>query len=137
MFVEYLFDTGSGLRILGDHIEVASTTSTWEFIAQTEVIHQTGKRCHSLRIRTTIELLVLLPRLTHELPHPFEIVTLDSLVHLHRVLLHLAQQPEFATMVQEHPAHDLCQDLFRRTGDTRVIKKVTGTIFGLQPQVVG
>ena len=137
MCIQHLLDAGCSLRILGNHIKIAATTCTGQLITETEVINEIRQRSDSWRIRSAVELLVLLPRTTHEQAHPHEIVLLDSFIHLHRVFLHLTQQSQFVAMIQEHPTDNLCQNLFSCARDARVIQQMTGTVFGLEPQIVG
>ena len=121
MIIENLLDAGSCLRILGNHIEVTTSASARKLVTQTEIIDQSGECRYDFGIGTTIELLVLQPRLTHQLTHAHKVITLDGVVHLKSVFLHLAQQTEFGTMVEEHPTDNLCEDLFSCTRDASVI----------------
>ena len=131
MLRQDLFDTGCRLRILGDHIEVSASTRPWQLIAETQVVNQIRQGSDGLGIRPTVELLVLQPGLPHQCSHPLEVVTLDGVIHLHRVFLHLPEQTQFGAVIQEHAAHDLCQDMFRRTGDTCIIQQMTRPVLGL------
>lgn len=73
------------------------------------------------RIGTAVDELVLLPGLAHKHSHLMEVGPLNSLIHIHGVLFHFAEQTDFIALIEEHAAHDLGQYLFGCARDTRII----------------
>ena len=51
--------------------------------------------------------------------------------------LHGAQLSDFATVVEEHAAHDLAQNLLGSTGDAGIVEQVALLVFGLGIDIVG
>ena len=92
---------------------------------------------HGIGIRAAVNELVLLPRLADEPSHLLEVLPLDGLVHVLCMGFHGPQLVQFATMVEEHAAHDFSQDSLGSTGDARIVQQVTRRIFRLREDVVG
>ena len=65
-----------------------------------------------------------------------EVLSLDSLIHIHGMCFHGSQLPDFTLMVQEHSANYLTQDFLGSTGDTCIIKQVALLIFRLGVDIV-
>ena len=78
-----------------------------------------------------------MPRLTDEQSRLLEVLTLDGLIHIDGMGLHLTQLQQLLLMVDEHPTHDFCQYLLGRAGDAGIVEQMTLRIFGLGEHIVG
>ena len=134
---EFLTDAGCRLRVFGDHVEIAATACAGEFVAEAEVVDEGGDSGDFGRIRSAVELLILLPRFSDKTTHFLEILALQRLVHLHRVLLHQAELRQFVVLIEEHPTHNLGENLLGGARDAGVIQQVAGAMVGMGENAVG
>lgn len=133
--VENLLYASSCLRVLRHHIEIAATTSTWQLIAKAEVINHVGDSRHGRRVGATIDSLILQPCLTDSMSETFEIIALDSLIEIQRVLLHIAEKGYLIVVVEEHTTNNLSEESLCRTSDARIIEQMTLAILRLSIEV--
>ena len=134
---EFLANAGRRLGIFCDHVEVAATACAGEFVAEAEVVDEGGDSGDFGRIRAAVELLILLPRFSDKTTHFLEILALQCLVHLHRMLLHQAELRQFVVLIEEHPTHNLGENLLGGARDARVIQQMAGAMVGMGENAVG
>ena len=115
-------------RIFRHDVEIASASRPRQFIAQGIRMDLADNLLDSGRIRTCVEGFILCPCLPDQLSVSLKITPLDRLEEIQRMSLHLAQQLQVRAAVEEHAAHDLCQDTFGGAGNAGVVEQMAGPI---------
>ena len=95
--------------VFGHYVEIAASAGAGQLVAEGVVVYQLGHAAHVGGVGAAVYGLVLRPRLAHEAAHLAEVGALYGLVHLERMLLHLAQAAQLVALVEEHAAHYLGQ----------------------------
>ena len=122
VFQDDFLDACSRFGVFCHHVEETASTSSWELVAQAEVVDELGEGCNVFWIGATVECLVLQPVLTEQIAHVVELLALDGFVHVECQLFHVAQMTHLLVLAEEHVADDFCKDFLGSARDARVVE---------------
>ena len=87
-----LTDACRSFGVFSHHVQVAAATGSGQLISQTQVVNLVGDGFYGIGVGAAVEPLVLFPCLLDQCAHELEVLSLDGLVHIHRMILHLSEQ---------------------------------------------